>query len=154
MDNDRRNLYLREAEELIARLFRQMHSRHMRYIPQGLTMSQFAMCKIMHHRGRATVSELAEELGVSLSAITAAADRLCEAGLAARERDAADRRVVWLSLTEHGQRVMDEALKRWQDALRGCFGRLPLEDLKAMLEICRKLLRLVEESPSGQSAKA
>jgi len=154
LDDERRNLYLREAGELTAQLFKKMHGGHARCIPQGLTLSQFGMCKIMYRRGRASVSELAEELGVSLSAITAAADRLCEADLAKRERDPADRRVVWLSLTGSGRAMIDEALNRWQETLRDYFGRLPPEDLKALVEICRKLLRLVEENPSGHSAKA
>lgn len=54
-----------------------------------------------------TVTDLAREMGVSLSAVTAAAKRMNNLGLLQRFRDKTDRRVVWLELTAEGAAGVD-----------------------------------------------
>ena len=66
----------------------------------GITGSQFFVLKKINEKGRMTVSEVAEELGVSLSAITALVNRRLTIVMVVRTRDQTDRRLVWLEATE------------------------------------------------------
>lgn len=149
--DDRLDLFLCRWEELMGRLSREVHARLDQHLPAGLTHNQFLVCRHIHRHGRATVSEMAEAMGVSLSAITATADRLCEAGMLRRERDPADRRLVWLSLTEKNRAMMDKVLQRWQETLKSYFGRLPVEDLEYMVTIIEKLLGMIQSQPAKKA---
>ncbi len=92
---------------------------------------------------RLRMGELAERVLIVPSSCSRIVDRLVRRGLVARERDPADRRVVWASLTDDGRRrhrraatvhvrgigrlvtgplddparaAVDEALDRWEQA--------------------------------------
>ena len=53
-------------------------------------------------QGECTVTDIANHLEITLSAVTSLVDKLCNAGLVARFRSEEDRRVVYLKLTEEG----------------------------------------------------
>jgi DNA-binding MarR family transcriptional regulator len=76
-------------------------------IPHNFELSkqQLVLLKKLFDQGRASVTELSERLGLSVSATTISVDRLVRLGLIIRTRDEADRRVVWLELS-------DEALSK------------------------------------------
>lgn len=57
--------------------------------------------------GRLRAGQISEELAVTMPAATAMVNRLVSAGLLTRSRGD-DRRVVWVSLAEHGQSLVDE----------------------------------------------
>lgn len=67
------------------------------------------MIAVHEHPGAASVV-LADILGVSPSSVTRQADRLCEAGYLIREQHPDSRRVVVLSLTAEGERVVGAVL--------------------------------------------
>ncbi|MEW6540421.1 MAG: MarR family transcriptional regulator [Bacillota bacterium] len=139
-DSRRLKELLYKIDELIIQLTRRLYIQVARQAPNELTQSQFVLCRLLKKHGRMTVSELAESLGVSLSAVTVTADKLCRSGIMRRERSEQDRRVVWLALTEDGYRVVSDALESWNLALKGYFARLPEEDLERLNSICGKLL--------------
>jgi DNA-binding MarR family transcriptional regulator len=57
------------------------------------------------HKGRVTMTDLAEQLGVPLSTATRMVERLIEKGLAVRSRIEDDRRVVFVELSDEGRRL-------------------------------------------------
>jgi DNA-binding MarR family transcriptional regulator len=75
-------------------------------------------------RDGATTSELGRRLGITKQAAAKTATRLEDAGLIAREPDAADRRSRRLTITRRGERflsasaeIFDALRARWVDAL-------------------------------------
>ena len=70
-----------------------------------LTIGQFAILRGVH-RGRASVSRLAEVGHISRPAISRSVDILVNRGLIMRSRDPDDRRHVKLTLTEEGERML------------------------------------------------
>lgn len=74
----------------------------------GLSQSQFFVLRALDH-GLTTVSELAARLGMTVPGATGMIDRLVKAGLVERTRDEADRRVVWVGLSETGRAQLAEA---------------------------------------------
>ena len=71
----------------------------------GFTAHQLNALDAIAREGAISMSELAQWLRVTESAATALADRLTAAGAIARDRDARDRRVVWVALTASGQKL-------------------------------------------------
>jgi DNA-binding MarR family transcriptional regulator len=87
-----------------------------------------------------TMSELARRCGLENSTLTPLVDELERQGLAARQRDPSDRRVVHIGLTESGRnlqpRLRSIVLKLQDDALAG----IPAEDLNTFRRVLEQLL--------------
>lgn len=102
--------------------------------------------------GSLTMGELCERLDISESAGTALSDRLVSHGMAHREHDPSDRRVVRLSLSDEARAMVDRfrALKRTRAA--EVLAVLDDEELSALARVYE---RLVERAPAGiRSAKS
>ncbi len=113
-----------------------------------LTHPQFFTLKRLK-AGPATVSEVAEYLGVSLSAVTSMADRLVKTGYICRKRSDHDRRLVWLELTPEGEKVFDETWDVRKKILHKFLGQLPDDDLLTLRRIYIYLLELIKNSDTG-----
>ena len=74
--------------------------------------------------GRVTHAELARRMWLSPATLTGIVDTLEKAGYVRRERDEADRRVVWLALTEAGaervEAISRDAGELFRGTLAGC----------------------------------
>jgi len=100
-----------------------------------------------------TVSEVAEELGGSLSAITALVNRLVNNGLAVRTRDLTDRRLVWLETTDQGAEVMRRCMEGRRKVAEKYFGQLPEEDMQKLVEIYEKVLAIMRSEKAENAAR-
>uniref|UniRef100_A0A7C2EJT1 MarR family transcriptional regulator n=1 Tax=Ammonifex degensii TaxID=42838 RepID=A0A7C2EJT1_9THEO len=96
-------------------------------------------------RGRATVSEMAAELGVTLAAVTALANKLVRTGWIGRYRDERDRRVVWLELTAEGREVLARAQAARREVFKRYFGGLSGEEVAALCQIMKKVLAKLQQ---------
>ena len=108
-----------EKEDLVKRfiasadyLLRQLHIVGLSEWQQmDLTISQVKALLTLEDKGRLRMGNLAEALGIAVSAATTVVDRLVERGLVGRLSDPTDRRVVICELTDHGREV---ASKFWR----------------------------------------
>lgn len=153
VSGDRLAAWIDRLEEVFQQLIRRLHAELDHQLVQGITGSQFFMLKRILRRGRMTVSEVAEEMGVSLSAITALVDRLHRAGFVNRRRDEEDRRVVWLEVTPAGEEVVRSCLAARRRVLEKYLRRLPEEDVEQLVRIYEKLLAVLNREVSGDSAR-
>ena len=69
----------------------------------ALTESQLVVIEFIMAHERVKPSDLIDYLSTTPAAITTLMDRMEKSGLLTRERDTADRRIVWLKLTDKGQ---------------------------------------------------
>jgi DNA-binding MarR family transcriptional regulator len=84
-------------------------------VDSGLSPQQYRMLKLIGAGGERS-ARLAEQLAVAKPTLTATADGLVAAGLAQREAEPGDRRVVRLRLTEAGVAAVaraDAAYAEW-----------------------------------------
>lgn len=88
-----------------------------------------------------TLSELARTIHLSPSTVLGIVDRLEVKGLARRERDLKDRRLVRISLTGPGRDLVANAPSPLQDTLAHAMSQLPAEQ---QATIARSLERIVE----------
>jgi DNA-binding MarR family transcriptional regulator len=100
-------------------------SRVLDRIEAGVSPQQYRMLKLIGEGGERS-ARLADRLAVARPTLTATADSLVAAGLACREAEPGDRRVVRLRLTEAGQAAVaraDVAYGEWLGALLDHTGR-------------------------------
>jgi len=141
--------YCDRADELGHLFLRRMHQEFAQQMNSGITGNQFIVLKIIDAKGRKTVSEVAEALCVSLSAVTAQIDRLCRLGLVERSRSEEDRRVVWLQLTHEGRVVLQACDSVRQRVTQRYLGQLAEEELLQMIKINEKILDLMKSEDKG-----
>ncbi len=150
MEDSSLDSFFPKLEEVLMELVRRLHNELAGQMVSGITRSQFFVLKKISAKGRLTVSEVAEELGVSLSAVTALVDRLVKNGLAMRSRDERDRRLVWLEATSKGKRVLDKCIDARRKVSVKFFGQLPKEDLEKLVEIYERVLSQIKAEEKGR----
>jgi DNA-binding MarR family transcriptional regulator len=79
--------------------------------PAGLSIGQFRLLHMLHKDPERSLSDFADDLGISVPAASKMVDGLVERGLVQRGADADDRRRIALALTAEGSAVMKEAKK-------------------------------------------
>ncbi len=127
-------------EQVGRRALKELHREVVPGLPRKATLQQMIIGVIlMEHGGRLTVSEVAGELGVSLSAVTSGANRMGRLGLLSRFRDGSDHRVVWLELTASGQEAAAAFLQARDRMRHRLFESLSSQDLKDLSRILSKL---------------
>jgi DNA-binding MarR family transcriptional regulator len=79
-----------------------------------------------------TVSRLGADLGLSSGAVTALVDRLEQHGMVRRERDAADRRRVYVALTPKARQLGSELLAPIGERIQRAIGDLGEREVEAV----------------------
>ena len=92
-----------------------------------------------------TVSQLAEELHMTSSAITQFVERLVQAGLVVRNNDAKDRRVTRLSLSKKGVQALETFPTEVKRRMHKVFSRIPEEDIREVTRIFSNLLTEIKD---------
>jgi MarR family transcriptional regulator, 2-MHQ and catechol-resistance regulon repressor len=105
----------------------------------GMTPSQFAVLEALYHLGSLTQGEVSIKVLKSGSNMTTVIDNLERDGLVRRERDAKDRRVINVHLTEAGSQKVDAVLPKHVGALVEEFSVLSASEQLTLGELCKKL---------------
>ncbi|MGE5377032.1 MAG: MarR family winged helix-turn-helix transcriptional regulator [Bacteroidota bacterium] len=106
-----------------------------------LTPSQFAVLEALYHLGSMTQGEISAKVLKSGSNMTTVIDNLERDGLVRRERDAMDRRVIHVQLTDAGHAKVEAVLPGHIDALVEEFSVLSAKEQEMLGELCKKLGR-------------
>jgi DNA-binding MarR family transcriptional regulator len=87
-----------------------------------------------------TPSELADQLGLSRTAVTGLLDGLEKAGLIERQAHKRDRRMIITRLTEKGDQLFKELIPQYIDCIRQAMLRLQLskEEQQQLLKLLQK----------------
>src|SRR5258706_12586364 len=104
-----------------------------------LTPSQFSVLEALYHLGSMTQGEVSTKVLKSGSNMTTVIDNLERDGLVKRERNAKDRRVIHVHLTEAGTGKLEAVLPSHIDALVDEFSVLSASEQLTLGELCKKL---------------
>ena len=94
-----------------------------------LSMSQMKVLMLLAVGGERRMSDLAPQLGISLSTLSSLVERLVEADLAQRGEDPRDRRSVLVSLTSEGRALLDRFQELGGEQLRELLSQLSEQEL-------------------------
>lgn len=135
------------------RIYFACHQRHVPDPATGKLLSAHQAGILSHLDGvEAThLGELAAHLGVTLSTMSLHVDRLVRQGYVVRERDAADRRLLALRLTEDGLRMKQAQSVLEPARVAALLARLDGESRRAALDGLALLARAADEEMAAQS---
>lgn len=123
-------------------------ARRMFTVPSGsplaeLPSTQLKVCSLLLE-GRRTMSQIGEEMSISVSAVTQIADRLEKAGMVKRVSDESgagnDRRHRYLALTEFGDKLMQDRREQRQSRVAAVLSRMPPSEREAIRQALERLL--------------
>jgi DNA-binding MarR family transcriptional regulator len=112
-------------------------------VETGLSPSRLSVLSVLVFGGPRTPSELAAAEQVRLPTISALVRGLEEDGLVRRAGDPADGRVVRLSATAKGRRILERGRERRLDNLEELLVPLSREELRVLAEASKILDRAV-----------
>lgn len=122
-------------------------------LPDGVTITQFAALEALLHRGPLFQSELALKLLKSGGNLTLVVDNLERDGMVVRERDAADRRRIAVSLTAKGRKFITALFPKVAASLAHEFSALTPDEQVTLAQLCKKLGR-GNPAPAPDAASA
>ena len=110
----------------------------------GLTLPQaMALHTLAAADGRLSARDLGRECDMLASTATGVIDRLEQHGYVRRERDAHDRRMVWIQLTEAGAELQ-KRLPGFTSYWAQTFTVLPLRELEQLVALVERVQESIE----------
>lgn len=92
----------REVLNVIPVVMRALRTRMRASRAVGLSVPQFRVLSFVHRRGTASLSDIAEHMGLTLPSMSKMVDGLLSRGLVDRAQDEADRRRIAIWITPRG----------------------------------------------------
>lgn len=127
-------------------------------VDTSLTVPQLRVLVIVSGTPRASLSDVAGELGLDLSNVSRTCDQLVRRGLLVRTTDADDRRRRSLQLSAAGRRLLRRVMERRRRLLAGIVAAMPVsgqQDLMDALAQFNEAARQVGTTdPGGRSPRA
>jgi MarR family 2-MHQ and catechol resistance regulon transcriptional repressor len=139
---DRRAAEFRALQEGIIARLRDLDLKAMGDLSTALTVQEFRSLEVLASARPRKTKELAEYLGLAVNTVTDVVDALERRGLARRQRDDSDRRVVRVELTEAGRDAAATVAKGHLDIYRTYLSALTAEEQETLLALYRKIARV------------
>jgi DNA-binding MarR family transcriptional regulator len=142
-----------QLELLMPRVMRQLSRLDLQNPTTHLPQAQLRVCAILAD-GSLTISVLAREIGVSVSAATQLADRLESADLVERVPGTRDRRRKQLRLTDNGRKLMRSRRQRRIRRAGQMLAQLSPDRRAALLAALEELLHAGRAAPTAGDSRA
>lgn len=133
-------------------LLRVVWSKYQEYLnprSSDLSVHQIFFLQFLNKRQICTPSEISQEFGVTLGAVTGFVDRLYKLGLITRTRSEEDRRLVLVSLTEKGKSLLKELSRQRADKTERLLSALGENESKQLNQALERfqtiLMKLLSE---------
>ena len=110
----------------------------------NVNISQILALSKLKEEGPQKPSTLALALGYTSGAITKLTNNLVKDGYILREHQKNDRRVVLITITKKGLKVLEEAQKQGQNMRNEVYSVLNIEEVEQLLSIQKKLFERVK----------
>jgi MarR family 2-MHQ and catechol resistance regulon transcriptional repressor len=105
----------------------------------GLTLSDFAIMEALLHKGPLPINQIGEKVLLSSGSMTAAVNRLENAGHVQRIQDPSDGRCYYVHLTKTGRRIVSQAFRRHAKNLEKAAGALTAEERTELVRLLKKV---------------
>jgi DNA-binding MarR family transcriptional regulator len=135
----------REVLESVPSVMRVIRSELRKHRAQELSVPQFRTLNFLNRNKGASLSEVADHIGLTLPTMSTLVDGLVTRNLAVRRTHPRDRRRVTLELTDRGQMILRSARDATRDYLAQKLESISLEDRRKVAESMRILRSIFAE---------
>ncbi|MTH54446.1 MarR family transcriptional regulator [Bacillus mangrovi] len=108
-------------------------------VPYNLTPTKYHILKFIFRKSKCKVADISQKLFLTSGATTTLLNQLEEDALLARERDIADRRIVWIVLTEAGERFVERMIEQRNQFWTNMLSVLEEDEVEEYFRILNKI---------------
>ncbi|MDU4696300.1 MULTISPECIES: MarR family winged helix-turn-helix transcriptional regulator [Paenibacillus] len=113
--------------------------------------SKFFILLAIYRNGKSTVTQIAEQVGLSTGANTIAINKMVKEGLLNRVRDPEDKRICWIDLTAKGRATLEAMIAKRNQLFQAILDDFPEEQLLVFLQ---SLQTIRDKFAAGSPGKA
>jgi DNA-binding MarR family transcriptional regulator len=141
----------RQVLETVPLVMRTVRAEMRRRRTADLSVPQFRTLNFLNRQAGASLSQVAEHIGLTLPSMSLLVEGLVERKLILRNTHAADRRRVTLTLTARGQSVLEAAHGATQAALAEKLAALSAQDRTIIVQAMQTLRSIFEPDLHGEA---
>ncbi|UOY93864.1 MarR family transcriptional regulator [Ectobacillus sp. JY-23] len=139
MREDREALILHLSASF-RQMFRMLQQDINELFDEYMPWNEFSVLRALYTKSPQMASQIASEVNVTSSHITAVTDRLVRKELVIRKRSDSDRRIVYLEITEKGKGVARELEERRKQYYKERFAQWSDEEMRMVVELFERVL--------------
>ena len=141
---------IRKFRELVRRFERELFMQNTASCCNGISLPQCHTLLEIENKGRETVTELANSLGLDKSTVSRTVDGLVNVGLIHRTTPPENRRMASLQLTESGEKVCQTINKSNDNYYHEVLSVLPENEKEELLRLLEKVIhQMIQLRNSG-----
>lgn len=108
---------------------------------EDLGVSHVLVLSYLHQNGKSRPSDIAKMLGFTPPTLSYLSDKMVAKELVVRMVDEADRRIIYLNITDKGAEVLGRAILEGQKLRKNLFQKLNEDDRAQLVHIFEKMNR-------------
>nr|WP_028399534.1 MarR family transcriptional regulator [Ectobacillus panaciterrae] len=139
MRQEREALILQLSMSL-RQMFRMLQTDINELFEEYMPWNEFSVLRALYANSPQMASQIASEVNVTSSHITAVTDRLVKKELVMRKRSDSDRRIVYLEITDKGREVAEKLENLRKEYYKEKFGGWSDEEMQKVLELFDRVL--------------
>ena len=140
------------CEEFLSRVEKTTNTIHkkliltvMRNSTSQLSPPYLKLLSIVKDSGPCSMTDIANELDVTLSAVTVLVDKLVDLDLVNRSRGRSDRRIVEIQITEKGKVTLEETTGMLRKLFNECYSSFTEEEIETCIRVMDKIAYCMDE---------
>ena len=136
---------VREVLDVVPFVMRALRAEFRKHRGNDLSIPQYRTLMFLRRSPGASLSDLAEHIGITLPSTSKLVDGLAERGLIDRQSSEVDRRRIVLTLTDSGAELAETSLRETQAAYIERFSSLSEETLTIISQAMKALRPIFDE---------
>lgn len=132
-------MHTAEFAKLLESILKDYQTHMENELAPSLTMSQLTVLELLLQEGNLKPSDLIPYLSTTPAAVTMLLDRMERGELVHRERDADDRRIVWVLITDKGKEEAERGIQVRNTYLDSVLDRISTHNQQLLIYLLGKI---------------
>ncbi|MGG2064571.1 MarR family winged helix-turn-helix transcriptional regulator [Bacillus sp. S14(2024)] len=138
--NEKREALILDLSISFRKMIRLLQNDINELFSEYMPWNEFSVLRALYWKSPQMASQIASEVNVTSSHITAVTDRLVRKGLVMRKRSDSDRRIVYLEITDSGKEVAEKLENVRKEYYREKFQDWSDQEIEMVLELFSRVL--------------
>ncbi|MFL6560458.1 MAG: MarR family winged helix-turn-helix transcriptional regulator [Bacillus sp. (in: firmicutes)] len=104
-----------------------------------LSITEFSVLEVLYQKGKQTIQQIGNCILISSGSMTYVIDKLEQKGLIKRNDCPDDRRVIHVTLTDEGNKLMEEIMPKYHLLVDHMFDSLNSDEAETFVQLLKKV---------------
>lgn len=110
----------------------------------NLSITEFSVLEVLYHKEKQTIHQIGKSILISSGSMTYVIDKLEQRGMLNRSPCRDDRRVIYVTLTDDGNNLMEKIMPKQQQLVDDMFSSLTNEEAQLLIRMLKKVNKRVQ----------